>query len=182
MKIDREVDQATARRIIDLMLGGEGETAGEPTPPSGRSRRSSTGRRPARRTQAQRGDGAKRTPRRRAGSPGIVRTLSLRPSGKKPFKTFATEKNPATHQQKQAVIVYWLLHEAGMSQGITLAHVNTCYQEAGWSRPANLENSLATTSARKGWLDTSDYDNITLTTRGEDQVRHELPRPAKSKK
>ena len=49
----------------------------------------------------------------------------MRPSGKKPFKEFAAEKNPATHQQKQAVSV-WLRHEAGLTQGITPAHVNTC--------------------------------------------------------
>ncbi len=88
---------------------------------------------------------------------------------------FADEKRPKTHQQKQAVIVYWLRDEAGLQQGITVDHINTCYQAAGWKRPKNLENSVVVTSMRKAWLDTSDLSNITLTVPGEDLVSHELP-------
>ena len=73
------------------------------------------------------------------------------------------------------MIVYWLREEAGISSGITVDHVNTCYAEANWARPADLRNALQVTAATKGWLDTSNMDDIRLTTRGEDELLHNLP-------
>jgi len=107
--------------------------------------------------------------------------LSLRPKGKKAFAEFVAEKQPGSHQQKQLVAVYWLAKEAGLAFGITVDHINTCYQGAGWKRPGNLRNSLAVTSVKKGWLDTSDGNDIKLTVPGEDFVLHELPPPQKKK-
>jgi hypothetical protein len=109
--------------------------------------------------------------------------LSLRPKGKIAFADFIKEKQPKTHQEQQTAIVYWLRHEAGMSSGITVDHINTCYRAAGWRRPTDLLSSVMTnTAAKKGWLDTRDTDNITLTPPGEDMVVHDLPRKPPSKK
>jgi hypothetical protein len=179
MKIDQEVDQATALEIVGVLLGG-GEVSGET--PSHRARsRTSARRRPGQRSQAKRKAPAKRKTGGRSRSPGMVKDLKLRPSGKKGFKEFADEKTPTTHQEQQAVIVFWLQHIAGI-QGITVAHINTCYQNANWRRPANLMNSLAVTATKKGWLDTGDMDNITISSSGEDYVRHDLPHEPKAKK
>jgi hypothetical protein len=73
------------------------------------------------------------------------------------------------------VAVYWLAKESGLSSGITVDHINTCYQGAGRKRPSNLRNALAVTAMKKGWLDTSDGSDIKLTVPGEDFVVHELP-------
>ena len=72
--------------------------------------------------------------------------------------------------------MYWLQHVAEVD-GITVGHVNTCYQEAGWPRPKDLAVSLRLTASKTGWLDTSDAQNVTTTTLGEDFVRHSLPLP-----
>ena len=103
----------------------------------------------------------------------------MRPSGKTSLVAFVEDKQPKYHNEKQTVILHWLTHEAGLAEGVTVDHVNTCYVEAKWARPADLENNLQVNANKKGWLDTSDMENIKLTTRGEDLVQHELPRGAK---
>ena len=182
LKIDKELDRETALQIVALAMGGS-----PPAAPSGRSGRTESPTTPQRKSRTRRrattaeGEQPKPKRRRRSGGPGLVKDLTLRPGGKKAFKDFAEEKQPKTHQQKQAVIVYWLRHELGMESGITADHVNTCYLDAGWVRPANLDNNLQVTAAQKGWLDTSDMDNITIGTRGEDVVQHDLPAKSKTK-
>lgn len=171
LQIDKELDRETAMQIIALVMGGA-------TPPPGNtgqgraSSRSRSTRRRGGKTKAESGSGA--TKQRRS-SPSIVKDLTLRPQGKKAFTDFANEKAPTSHQQRQAVILYWLEHEAGMDAGITVDHINTCYQGAGWKRPANLGNALSVTANKKGWIDPSDRANIKLTVAGEDFVTHELP-------
>lgn len=173
VKVARDVDAATATEILGLVMGG-GSSPQRPAS-SGRA-----GRSRSRRTKPVASGQTAKT-KRRSSSPNVVRDLSLRPKGKTAFVDFADEKKPATHQQKQVVIVHWLRHEAGMSEGITTDHVNTCYLEANWPRPSDLSNALAVTSKRKGWLDTSDLSNIRVTTRGEDEVNHNLPPKPKKK-
>jgi hypothetical protein len=177
IKVDRRVDGSVAAQILQLVIGGVPATA--PTELRGRTTARSSR---ARKTSAARGRGdPKPKGRRKGASPGIVKDLSLRPRGKKSFADFVAEKKPATHQEKQVVIVHWLRHVAGMASGITPDHVNSCYLDAGWPRPSDLSNALAVTSTRKGWLDTSVTNDIRITTRGEDEVNHKLPRAAKSK-
>ncbi len=88
---------------------------------------------------------------------------------------FVEEKQPRNHFERQAVLVYWLGKIAGMEEGITVDHVNTCYVTAKWKRPAQFEANLQLTAARRGWIDTSDGSNIRITVPGEDFVVHDLP-------
>jgi hypothetical protein len=169
VQINKALDPATAARVIELVVGG----AAAPTASSGRSAQ-----------RRKRGGGAApeageagRSRRRRAGSPGIIKDLSLRPSGKQAFADFVAEKQPSGHKEQQVVAVYWLQHIAEVA-GITVGHVNTCYREAGWSRPKDLAVSLRLTASKTGWLDTGDAQDITTTVQGEDVVLHGLPRPS----
>jgi hypothetical protein len=176
ISIDKEVDAAVAAEIVTLALGAAPSTG---TPSMRRHPDKAQRQRRASRTKGP--DASKRTGRRRSGSPGVVKDLSLRPPGKTPFIDFAAKKQPKTHQQKQAVIAYWLRHDGGLTSGISPDHVNTCYVEAGWPRPADLANNLQVTAGQKGWLDTSEMVNIRITMRGEDEVRHNLPARPKGK-
>jgi hypothetical protein len=175
----RQVDETVAFEVMRIAMGGTPSSivggggsstntgsTGSAQKPRGRAKKGSTK--------------ATAGPKRRAGSVGLVGDLSLRPAGKKAFADFAAEKQPSAHAHKQAVIVYWLQKEAGVP-GITVEHVNTCYDEAGWPRPNDLRNNLSLTASRKKWIDTSDQSDIKITTRGEDEVRHALP-PTKAKK
>jgi hypothetical protein len=174
VEVNKEVDGATAMKIVALALGTDMPTGVQP-----RATTTTSKRRGAKRTKAPGEAGAKRS--RRKGSHAVVKDLSLRPEGRTAFLDFANEKQPKTHQQKQAVAVVWLRDEAGLASGITADHVNTCYVEAGWPRPADLSNNLQVTAGQKGWLDTRDMTNIKITTRGEDEVRHNLPKTAKGR-
>lgn len=173
LSVQKEIDPDTAMKVIALVVGGqlpsgEGHPAldVEQSPPKPPARRRGT---------KKRGASSKKARKRRRSSPGIVKDLSTRPKGKKAFAEFASEKSPTTHQEKQVVAVYWLRKTAGVD-GITVDHVNTCYQAAGWPRPKDLENALAVTAMRKGWLDTSDMSAIDITASGEDAVDHDLPK------
>jgi hypothetical protein len=169
--VDKEIDGATATEVLALVMddAGTGTTT---------SRRRS---RPAKRAAAKPPAARSRKPKAKARQPGVVNDLNLRPKGKQSFVDFAGEKKPGGHFEKQAVILYWLRHTAGMSAGVTLDHVNTCYTAAGWRRPARFAANMSLTATRKRWIDTSDMSNIVLTTLGEDEVKHNLP-PAQTKK
>ena len=108
------------------------------------------------------------------GRPTIVRDLNLRPKGKKSFIDFASAKRPTDNQKKCTVAVYYLQHELGL-EAINVNHVFTCFKNAGWRAPADLPGALFVIAHRKGWIDTSDMNNITLTTHGENLVEHDLP-------
>lgn len=173
VEIDRDVDVEVAMQVIGLVMGGALPGPSADPASSGRARTAPTDKATSQRKPPKR-DTPKKA-RRRSTGPGVVKNLSLRPQGKTPFSRFATEKEPKTHGEKQAVIVFWLQHEAEMADGITAAHINTCYQEAGWPRPNDLVANLYLTASRKGYVDTSDVENISITTRGEDLVGHSLP-------
>jgi len=120
----------------------------------------------------------KAKPRMRSG-PSIVRDLNLKPSGKKSFREFAAEKQPASNLEKSVVAVYYLHHELGLS-AVTVGHVGTCFKDASWRVPSNFANTLAETASRRGWLDTRSMADINVTTHGENLIEHDLPR-SKSK-
>lgn len=164
VSIDKEVDSETAQQIVSLVIGG-------------RSSRSKKGRKSARPTRSSESVKGKRPggSKRKRTSLGTVKDLGFWPEGKSAFEDVVAERKPTTHQERIVVAVHWLRNEAGLESGITASHLNSCYRNAGWRRPSDLKNALATTAAKKGWLDTSDMDNITLTASGEDYVEHELP-------
>jgi hypothetical protein len=68
--------------------------------------------------------------------------------------------------------------ELGVSN-VTLSHVFTCFKDAHWRVPPDLANALALTAHRKGWVDTRDTDDLSVTTHGENLIEHDLPRKAK---
>jgi hypothetical protein len=52
-------------------------------------------------------------------------------AGDKPFRKFAIEKAPASHQDKYLVVAEWL-RAFGDIPEVTTGHVRTCYIGAGW--------------------------------------------------
>jgi len=108
-------------------------------------------------------------------SPSIVKDLNLRSEGRQSFNDFAGEKKPATNQEKCVVAVYYLGRVLSVS-GISTDHVFTCYKSANWRVPSNLYTTLLGVASHKGWLDTSDMNNVMLTSHGENLVEHDLPK------
>jgi hypothetical protein len=170
LALDVEVSRDVALRLSAIALGAEaGESPPPPVSPEAPATSGGSTKRKARTSNHSRGAG------RRPPTPNVVRDLSLRPSGKPAFAELVAEKQPKNHPERQLVSVYYLSKVLAVDD-ISMHHVNTCYVDQGWKRPANFENSLQVTAARSGWLDTSDMDSIKITTRGEDAINHELPR------
>jgi hypothetical protein len=111
--------------------------------------------------------------------PSIVKDINLRPDGKKSLKDFAGEKNPKTHMEKCALSVYYLSRVLDITE-ISINHIYTCYKQMGWKLP-DLYNVIALTASRKGWIDTSNMNAISITTIGKNLIEHDLPSSSTSK-
>lgn len=117
-----------------------------------------------------RGEGAKRD--RNAGL-SIVKSLNLRPQGKDSLKEFVAAKKPQKQIEHIAVYVYYLrriLDEANVG----FSHLFTCFKEVGERVPEDLPQTCRNVASQKGWIDTSNQDELKITTRGENFVEHEL--------
>jgi hypothetical protein len=178
LKMDKEVDQATALAVVNLLMGGE---VAPPAPPTGEESEA-TGKgevspKPPRRTRTSPSKNGKTKRASKTKSVGLDKDLSLRPKNKKSFADFVDEKKPSNHEDKVTVCVFWLTKVAGHKA--TPEAVNSCYEGVAWKRPANLRNKLSVTASKRGWVDTGDFDDIKITTSGEDHVKHDLPETAK---
>lgn len=176
LTMNKEVDQATALAVVNLLMGDE---ATEPKPPDesdengGGSATATRHRSPRNGAKSGKGKGKRKGGAGKGKSVGLDKDLSLRPKGKKAFQDFADEKKPATHDDKVTAAVYWLLKEAGHKA--TAEAVNSCYKGAGWKRPTDLRNAIAQVGSKKGWIDTEDSSDLKVTNSGEDRIEHELP-------
>ncbi len=109
-----------------------------------------------------------------------AKDLDLRPNGKQAFRDFVAEKDPSTINERNLAAVYYLEQTLGVSN-IGATHVLTAYRECSWREPGNLAQSIRDTAARKGWLDSSDGNNLSTTPSGRNLVIHDLPRPKNPK-
>lgn len=118
-------------------------------------------------------------PRRKRDGYEIVKDLSLVAEGDKPsLKGFYSEKGPRSNYERNVVFCYYL-RKIKEIKPIGINHVYTCYKEVN-QRVGDLIVSLSETSA-KGWLDTSNMDDIGLPIRGENYVEYDLPKVKKAK-
>jgi hypothetical protein len=123
---------------------------------------------------------SKLTPKRAASnSYRLLGDLNLHPKDAISFKNFTTEKKPLTNFERNAVIVYYLQKIIKVSP-ITPDHVYTCYKSMGVPVPLVVQ-SLYDTKNRKGWVDTADLSNLSLTLQGENFIEHEITARADDK-
>jgi hypothetical protein len=115
--------------------------------------------------------------RRRAGpSLTLLKDLDLSEVGNDfSLLDFYAAKAPQTAMESNVVFVYFLQQIAQVS-GIGINHIYTCYKYVNIKYPNALKQSLADTSSRKNWLDTASFEDIRLSTAGENFVEHDLPR------
>lgn len=113
--------------------------------------------------------------------PSIVKSLDLSSrNGNKSLRDFHAEKSPSNAMENNALFVYHLKNNLELDQ-IGIDHIYTCYKEVSVKPPTALRQSLIDTANRKGWVDTSSLDNITLSLRGENFIDHDLPRKTTKK-
>lgn len=90
------------------------------------------------------------------------------------LKEFYKAKSPNTFAEKNAVFVYYLKNIINVSK-VTLDYIYTCYDEVGSRKPDAFKQSIADTSSKKSWLNTTSFDDITISLRGQNYVDHDLP-------
>lgn len=105
------------------------------------------------------------------------KTLNLSPTGKQSAAQFGSEKSPSNTKQKCVVAVYYLRDVLEMGN-VTVEAVFTFFKTLNWPVPADLKNTLQQAGSQ-GYLDTSDNQDIKLTSLGENLVEHNLPAKTK---
>ncbi len=109
-------------------------------------------------------------------SGAIVKDLDLSGAGKtKRLKDFHGEYKAKNNYDHNLIFVYYLQHKLGI-EDITIDHIFTCYRDVGVKVPGALQQSLWDTSNRKGWLDTSTAENITVSVSGMNFLEHDMPK------
>lgn len=122
------------------------------------------------------GDGTKSRKRKPRESQVIVKELDLTKGKTGNLKEFYNRYEVKTNFDKNVIFVYYLQHELGLN-GITDNHIFTCYRNVQTKLPGSFRQSLFDT-ARKGWLDTADMNNIELSTQGLNYLEHDLQKKA----
>ncbi len=107
--------------------------------------------------------------------PALVKDLNFRPDGKQSFGDFVEEKLPVTNNERNLAAVYYLEQMMGV-EGINAGHILTAYRERSWREPGNVSQAIRDTAARKGWLDSSDGNNLSTTAEGRNVIVHDMPK------
>ena len=106
----------------------------------------------------------------------IIKDLDLSSNNDKPsLREFYASRSPRSALECNAVFVYYLQQIANVKP-IAIDHIYSCYKALNLKYPNALKQSIADTSSRKGWLDTSSFEDIKLATPGENYVEHDLPK------
>ncbi len=106
----------------------------------------------------------------------IVRDLNLRPKGKESFRDFVTKKlpNKSTAVEICLMAVYYLKKVLNIPN-VSSNHVYTCFKDLNARVPANLENKLSVVKSTTSWIETSNKNDLGITTIGENYVEFDLP-------
>jgi len=126
------------------------------------------------------GSAAKKTKVKSKGSKesySVVKDLNLTSPTHGRLRDFFAKYEVKTAPDHNLIFVYFMQHKLGIT-GITPAHLYTCYRAVEAKVPGALRQSAFNTAKRKGWLDTSDMDDIRVTTPGENYMLHDFPKKA----
>lgn len=104
--------------------------------------------------------------------------IELFPEGKQSFKDFATEKAPASMNERYAVAVYWILRVAELPTA-SVAQVMSCFMTADWRLPSDPVNA-GSQSRKAGYLSSAKSEDLQVSSIGVNLVKSDLPR-AKTK-
>ncbi|HCZ20877.1 MAG TPA: hypothetical protein DHU85_05065 [Porphyromonadaceae bacterium] len=99
--------------------------------------------------------------------------MNLHPLDKESLKSFIGQFNVSNGFQYNLLFVYYLQKVISITN-INANHIYTCYKDVGVKIPNNLYQNLVDTKNKKGWIDTSDMNNITVTISGENCVEQDL--------
>lgn len=99
----------------------------------------------------------------------LITELNLNPTGKDSLKNFVSKYKASVSAEYNLVFVYYLQKIIG-EKNIGSNHIYTCYKDLKIKFPSNIRQSLIDTKSRKGWIDTSNMNDIKVTTVGENAI------------
>ena len=107
--------------------------------------------------------------------PRITKELDLSgDKNKSSLREFYKGYSPKSYQEKNLIFCYYL-QEIIKQIPIDFNHVFTCYRNiAGLKSPGNIIQSLKDTAHRKGWLNTSSLNAITVPIVGINWLEHDI--------
>jgi hypothetical protein len=108
-----------------------------------------------------------------ASTGNLLTELNLRPQGKKTLKQFIAEFKKPSSEEKILLYVYFLINELKIND-IGVDHIYTCIKEVGDKVPAYLKQTITNVKSRKGWLDTTNFEQLKYTVQGMNHVEHDL--------
>lgn len=124
-------------------------------------------------------DGSKPGKKKVRGAYSIVKDLDLSGTKAGRLKDFYAQYTVKTNYERNLIFVYFLQHKMGLT-GITEDHIFTCYREVGVKVPKALKQSLSETGVDRGWLVTSNMDDMTVTIHGMNHLEHDMPKAGAS--
>ncbi|QDW67680.1 hypothetical protein [Luteimonas granuli] len=128
---------------------------------------------------ASNGSSPKPKAKSKGGGPTMLKDLDLSSGKQGRLKDFHAQFDAKSAPDHNLIFVYFLQYKLGIT-GITENHVYTCYRDVGVKVPGAFRQSLFNTANRNGWLDTSDMENIVVSTRGMNHLEHDFPKKAKA--
>lgn len=110
--------------------------------------------------------------RKKTTNPQLVSSLNLKPKNNKSLTDFYSEYKVSNNFESNLLFIYYLEKIINESN-ITSNHIYTCYKEMKRKVPA-IYQSLVDTKNRKGWIDTSNMNELKTTVAGENHLEHEM--------
>lgn len=99
----------------------------------------------------------------------FITELNLKPEGKDSLKNFVSKYKASSGAEYNLVFVYYLQNILG-EKNIGPNHIYTCYKDLNVKFPSNIRQSLIDTKSKKGWIDTSNMNDIKMSTVGENAI------------
>lgn len=100
--------------------------------------------------------------------------FDFRPSNNEALKDFFGKYKTSSNFEKNLVFIYYLQEVLKVSE-ITVDHVYSCYRYLNLKIPSLIQ-SLIDTKKAKGWIDTSDTNDMKVTRTGINFLEHEMPK------
>jgi hypothetical protein len=127
------------------------------------------------------GDGTSLPRKKRGQGEAKDRNAGIKPIGDidfvpkegKSLKTFFTEKSPASDMDQILVICHFLQYSSQSVQ-IGPGHILSGFRHVGKPVPKDLKQTIRNMKDKKAWLGYASFDDIRLTTEGDNRVEHEL--------
>jgi len=88
------------------------------------------------------------------------------------LREFLNKYKASSNLERNLVFLYYFQEKLKMT-GITTSHVYSCYRSLGLKIP-KFPSTLNDTKALKGWIETSNYNDLKVTRTGINHLEHEL--------